>query len=63
MSKAILIVDDDELMRSFLATVLGEEGYRVEEARNGNEGLTHLGKADFDLVVTDLRMPTSRDWN
>ena len=57
MSKAILIVDDDELMRSFLATVLGEEGYRVEEARNGNEGLTHLGKADFDLVVTDLRMP------
>ena len=57
MSKAILIVDDDELMRSFLATVLSEEGYRVEEARNGGEGLTHLGKADFDLVVTDLRMP------
>jgi DNA-binding NtrC family response regulator len=57
MPKNILIVDDDPLIRSFLATVLGEEGYRIEEARNGKEGLARLSGTDFDLVVTDLRMP------
>lgn len=57
MSKRILIVDDDTLIRSFLATVLDEAGYRVEEARNGQEGLAKLSDADFDLAVTDLRMP------
>lgn len=57
MSKRILIVDDDGPMRSFLRTVLGEEGYRLEEARNGTEGLAMLSASDFDLVITDLRMP------
>ncbi len=57
MSKRILIVDDDGPMRSFLCTVLGEEGYTVEEARNGAEGLAKLSASDFDLVITDLRMP------
>lgn len=57
MSKRILIVDDDGPMRSFLSTVLGEEGYKLEEARNGTEGLVKLSASDFDLVVTDLRMP------
>ena len=57
MSKRILIVDDDGPMRSFLCTVLGEEGYTLEEAGNGTEGLEKLSASDFDLVVTDLRMP------
>jgi DNA-binding NtrC family response regulator len=57
MSKRILIVDDDAPMRSFLCTVLGEEGYMLVEARNGTEGLAMLSASDFDLVVTDLRMP------
>jgi DNA-binding NtrC family response regulator len=57
MSKRILIVDDDAPMRSFLCTVLREEGYGLEEARNGTEGLAMLSASDFDLVITDLRMP------
>ncbi|NJD62943.1 MAG: sigma-54-dependent Fis family transcriptional regulator [Deltaproteobacteria bacterium] len=57
MTKRILVVDDDERMRSFLSSVLREEGYGVEEARNGTEGLAKLSGADFDLVITDLRMP------
>jgi DNA-binding NtrC family response regulator len=57
MPKRILIIDDDGPMRSFLCTVLGEKGYRLEEARNGTEGLAMLSASDFDLVVTDLRMP------
>ena len=57
MPKSILVVDDDELMRSFLTTVLREEEHRVAEAKNGKDALAALSGAQFDLVVTDLRMP------
>jgi len=57
MGKSILVVDDDELMRSFLSTILKEEGYRTEIACNGKEGLAILMDTEFDLVITDLRMP------
>jgi len=57
MPKTILIVDDDKMMRSFLSTVLRGEGYPVEEAGNGKEALESLRRSEFDLVVTDLRMP------
>jgi DNA-binding NtrC family response regulator len=53
----VLIVEDDALMRSFLSTVLQEDGYRIVEAADGREGLRKLEGADFDLVITDLRMP------
>ena len=57
MRKSILVVDDDPLIRSFLSTVLKEEGHRVEEADSGRSGLQLFQAAEFDLVVTDLRMP------
>ncbi len=57
MGKSILIVEDDDLFRSFLTTVLREEGHRLEEARDGKEGLAKFKGGDFDLVIADLRMP------
>ena len=57
MPKTILVVDDDGMMRSFFAAVLKEEGYAVEAAGQGKEGLEALNRSDFDLVLTDLRMP------
>ncbi|MGE5189581.1 MAG: sigma-54-dependent transcriptional regulator [Gemmatimonadota bacterium] len=57
MPKTVLIVDDDDLLRSFLAGVLREEGHRVEEARNGREGIERIAAGAVDLVLTDLRMP------
>ena len=57
MPKNILVVDDDGMMRSFFAAVLKEEGYAVEAAGQGKEGLEALNRSDFDLVLTDLRMP------
>lgn len=57
MGKSILVVDDDELMRSFLSTILKEEGHHIEIAGNGREGLATLIDTEFDLVITDLRMP------
>jgi DNA-binding NtrC family response regulator len=57
MGKSILIAEDDALFRSFLSTVLKEEGHRVDEARDGKEGLSKLRAGEFDLVISDLKMP------
>ncbi len=57
MGNSILIVDDDPLMRSFIGTVLKEEGYHTEEAGNGRQGLAKFLAGEFDVVITDLRMP------
>ena len=57
MGKSILVVEDDELLRSFLTTILREDGYRVTEAGNGKEGLERFLAGAYDLVITDLRMP------
>lgn len=53
----ILIVDDDPLMRQFLAEALTQKGYEVEIAKNGKEALTFLKKTAFDLLITDMKMP------
>jgi two-component system, NtrC family, response regulator AtoC len=57
MGKSILIAEDDALFRSFLSTVLKEEGHRVDEAWDGKEGLSKLRGGEFDLVISDLKMP------
>ena len=57
MGRAILVVEDDALMRSFLVEVLAAEGHRVESATDGTSGLARLGLDAWDLVITDLKMP------
>jgi two-component system, NtrC family, response regulator AtoC len=57
MGKSVLIVDDDAFVRSFLAMILKEEGHFVVEAPNGKEALGRFINAEFDLVITDLKMP------
>ncbi|MCX6553660.1 MAG: sigma-54 dependent transcriptional regulator [Candidatus Aminicenantes bacterium] len=53
----ILIVDDDRSLRKMLAFVLGKEGYGVEEAVSGVDALKKLKGRNFDLVISDIRMP------
>ncbi len=57
MGRPVLVVEDDALMRSFVADVLGGEGYRVEVAADAESALGRLGREPFDLVITDLKMP------
>jgi DNA-binding NtrC family response regulator len=57
MGKSILIIDDDRFIRSFISTILKEDGHRIEEAGSGRSALDKLRTADFELVITDLRMP------
>lgn len=53
----LLIIDDEPAMRHLLRTILEEEGYHVDEAQNGNEGLDLVAKQSFDLILCDIRMP------
>ena len=52
----ILVVDDEQLTRTLLVTLLRREGYLVESARDGEEALRALAVRATDLVVTDLMM-------
>ncbi len=53
----ILIVDDEEIIRSLFTETLEELGHRVITANNGFEGLEQVKQQDFDLVFLDLKMP------
>ena len=52
----ILTIDDEENIRNGLADYFELEGYNVEKAANGKEGLTKIANGGIDLVITDLRM-------
>lgn len=53
----ILVVDDATVVRLYYRQILEGEGYRVEEAINGIEGLEKVMQASFDLCVVDVNMP------
>ncbi|MBQ7491045.1 MAG: response regulator transcription factor [Clostridia bacterium] len=57
MEKTILIVEDDVNIRELLHLYLGQEGYRVETAQDGAEGLRVFKRVHPDLVLLDLMMP------
>src|ERR1041384_4479789 len=54
----ILVVDDNEINREYLVTLLGYAGHRVLEASDGVEGLLMVQDSFPDLVITDIIMPT-----
>jgi putative nucleotidyltransferase with HDIG domain len=53
----VLVVDDERLIRDVLASFLTMEGYEVETAEDGAVAIEELGRARFDVVVSDLKMP------
>ena len=57
MSKSILIVEDEKILRISLADALKAEGYTVLAVDDGNEALAVLTEGEFSLVITDIRLP------
>lgn len=55
----ILVVDDDSSLRRVMKMQLEEAGYKVSLASDGEEAWTVLAKTEPQLVITDLRMPTT----
>ena len=54
---AILIVEDDNKMRYALRHILSKEGYCVKAVASGEEALSEARDEDFELVITDLKLP------
>ena len=53
----ILIIDDERAIRKTLNEILGFEGYKIEEAADGEEGLKKFQSVTYDLVLCDIKMP------
>ena len=53
----VLIVEDDDQYRDFLAELLGLSGYHIQTAVNGKDGLVQFENFEPNLVITDLVMP------
>jgi CheY-like chemotaxis protein len=53
----ILLVEDEEAVRSLLKAVLEDEGYQIREASNGKEALQSYASSPADLILTDIVMP------
>jgi DNA-binding response OmpR family regulator len=53
----VLVVDDEEQVRSMLVEALEDRGYEVESAIHGGEAIRLLHAAPFDLVISDIVMP------
>jgi two-component system response regulator AtoC len=54
---SVLIIDDEENMRHMLSKMLSMDGYHVETATDGLQGLNKLEQSDFDFILCDIKMP------
>jgi len=57
MPVRILIADDEKAIRESLKMVLEEEGYSPDIAQDGTEALEKIKSSDFDIVISDIKMP------
>jgi two-component system nitrogen regulation response regulator NtrX len=53
----ILIVDDEKAIRKTLSEILSFEGYKIDEASDGEEGLKKFKEKTYDVVLCDIKMP------
>ena len=56
MSGSILIIDDEKGQRDILSAILSKKGYRIHAVPSGEEALQELEQAEYDLLLTDLKM-------
>src|SRR5919197_3170996 len=56
-AEKILVVDDEQSLAQFLGIVLRKEGYHVVTANNGRDALDKVKAENFDVVITDIKMP------
>ena len=55
--KRILVVENNALVLSFLEAGLTTAGYDVDTATNGREALDKIDRRDYDVIISDIRMP------
>jgi CheY-like chemotaxis protein len=55
--KRILIVDDEQDIRTYLSTLLGDQGYETVQAKDGEEAMQKVQAGPLDLITLDISMP------
>jgi len=55
--KRILVVDDDEIIVTLIKEILEEEGFKVDIAGDGMEGLERIKKNGYDAIISNMNMP------
>lgn len=53
----VLIVEDDEFLRDLYLETLTAEGFQIETAADGNEGITKIKQGNWDLILLDIILP------
>ena len=54
---SIIVIDDEETIRTTVSEILTDEGYVVETAKNGKEAIKQSKKTPFDLALVDIKLP------
>jgi two-component system, OmpR family, response regulator VicR len=57
MAKKILIIEDDKIINNVIEFLLKKEGYEIDIAKDGNEGLEKVVSYQPDLIITDIMLP------
>ena len=60
--KRLLYIDDDPLARRSLTALLETWGYTVDAVEDAQDGLSKFAEEDYDLVITDMKMPRMDGW-
>ncbi|MBK8711951.1 MAG: sigma-54-dependent Fis family transcriptional regulator [Niastella sp.] len=53
----LLIIDDEKAIRKTLSEILSFEGYKIDEAADGEEGLKKINDKEYDIILCDIKMP------
>lgn len=56
-AKRILVIDDEELLTKSFSKVLEKQGHQVYTVKNGSDACVVAEEEDFDLIISDIRMP------
>ena len=59
----ILVIDDDEAIRTLLLIVLRRRGFAVDSARHGEEGIEAMKRCRYAVALVDLMMPVKSGWD
>ena len=54
---SVLVIDDQEEVRTSVSAILSDEGYTVETAKNGKDAINTAKKTPFDLALVDIKLP------
>src|SRR5438477_2828279 len=57
MPYRVLVVDDETAIREAIRMTLEYEGYRIDEARSGQDGIDKAAKPPYDAILLDIKMP------